>query len=163
MKFYINNKLMSIGGSSEVLDENNKKAYKVKGRAFSPTKVKKIFDMNGKFLYKVRNKFWRFVRNYVLIYDSSKKLIGKVTTEKVVGGSFVLQEYEEEIALTRINNGLEITSGEKQIAIMKYKMAMMTDKFELEVLDENYKDLCIALVIAIDNYRDRIVKDTTNH
>jgi len=163
MKFYINNKFLSIGGSSEVLDESGNKVYKVKGRMFSPTKVKKIFDMNGKLLYKVRNKFWRFLKNYILIYGANKNVIGKLTTPKVIGRSFVLLDYEEEIALTSQNGTLQITSGEKLIAVMKYKMAMATDKFELEVLDENYKDLCIALVIAVDNYRDKIRRDTTSH
>ena len=40
MKFYVKNKFLSWGGSSEVLNENKEPIYKVKGKVFSITRKK---------------------------------------------------------------------------------------------------------------------------
>ena len=56
MKFCVKNKLLSLGGSSTVKDENGNDIFKVKGKVFSLTKKKKIYNMEGKLLYVVKNK-----------------------------------------------------------------------------------------------------------
>ena len=44
MKVYIKNKFWSIGGGSSVVNENKEDVFKVKGRAFSITRVKYVCD-----------------------------------------------------------------------------------------------------------------------
>ena len=60
MKFYVKNKFLSWGGSSEVLNENKEPIYKVKGKVFSITHKKYICDMEDNRLFMVRNKYWHF-------------------------------------------------------------------------------------------------------
>jgi len=45
MKLYVKNKLISVGGSSDVLNENQEPHFKVVGKVFSPTKKKVITDL----------------------------------------------------------------------------------------------------------------------
>lgn len=47
MKLFIKNKLTSIKGSSKVTNENNEEIFKVKGKFFSISRKKKIYDMQG--------------------------------------------------------------------------------------------------------------------
>ena len=54
MKVYVKNKFWSLGGGSSVVNENKEPVYQVKGRVFSPTRVKWLCDMNGKKLYKIK-------------------------------------------------------------------------------------------------------------
>ena len=44
MKVYIKNKILSWGGGSDVLGEDKQVLYKVKGKVFSPTRKKRIYD-----------------------------------------------------------------------------------------------------------------------
>ena len=60
MKVFIKNKFFSIGGDSEVYNEEKKPIYKIDGKFFSWTKKKKMYDMEGNLLYVIRNRFWNF-------------------------------------------------------------------------------------------------------
>ena len=63
MQLFIKNKIVSVGGSSYVTDENGNRVYNVKGKVFSLTRKKEIKDLEGNTLFKVRNKLWFFIEN----------------------------------------------------------------------------------------------------
>lgn len=52
MKVFIKNKLVSIGGSSSVTDENGTDVFKVKGKAVSVTRKKYVCDLEDKVLFR---------------------------------------------------------------------------------------------------------------
>lgn len=47
MNFSVKNKIISLGGSSFVTDDNGDKMFRIKGRIFSPTHKKIICDTAG--------------------------------------------------------------------------------------------------------------------
>ena len=55
MRFWVKNKIMTLGGSSFVTDEQGNKLLKIKGKIFSPTHKKIVCDPSGNKLFVVRN------------------------------------------------------------------------------------------------------------
>jgi len=165
MKYYVRNKLVSIGGSSEVLDENGKEIYKVKGRAFSPTKVKTIFNLEGHMLYKIRNKFWRinFFRGpKVLIYDAQKNLIANFKNTKFFGVNYVLESQSGQYNLKSngMFKGYSVFRNGEIIGQLNGKVEsvrdLFVDSYEIETNEEGDSAFLVALVLALDNYKDEI-------
>ena len=73
MKIYFENKLISIGGDSNVVNEQNEKLFFVDGKAFSFTKKKHIYDEDKNYVLSVRKKFWHFLLNTIYVYDKKSK------------------------------------------------------------------------------------------
>ena len=69
IKLYIENKMISLRGSSYVLDEHGNQAYEVKGKLVSPTHKKFLFDQNGAHLFTLSNKYWHFFMRSAILMD----------------------------------------------------------------------------------------------
>ncbi len=158
MKVYIKNKLISITGKSFVTDISGKSVYNVKGRAFSPTKVKKVCALDGKLLYKVRNRWLNIIIHSSFIYDANNKRIAKVKNRffspgydiEIDGATYSIEgkwfSFESKI----VRNG-------QVIGIVRRQLSLVSDSFELET-DEANMPFMIAFVIAMDNICDNARK-----
>ena len=71
MKLYLQNKLISLGESSYVLDEAGKNFFQVNGKVVSPTRKKFLCDLQGNTLYMIRNKYWHFFTHSAFICDGN--------------------------------------------------------------------------------------------
>ena len=82
MEVSIRNNWFSFGGSSTVKDMNEKDLLKVKGKIFTVTAKKFIYDLDGNLKYTVRNKFWRLFqrKNVFVIHYTIKTLTLARTT-----------------------------------------------------------------------------------
>ena len=78
MKLIIKNKLVSLRGNSIIKDEQGNNKYKVKGKLFSITHKKRIYDLDNKLLFTVRNKYWKFIVNSAYIFDSEGNKIARL-------------------------------------------------------------------------------------
>ena len=78
MKLYLQNKLISLGDSSYVLDEAGKNFFQVNGKVVSPTRKKFLCDLQGNTLYMIRNKYWHFFTHSAFICDSNGQKIVKI-------------------------------------------------------------------------------------
>lgn len=154
MKLYIKNKLISWGGDSFVTNEAGENVYAVKGNVFSFTRKKKIKDMDGNVLYTVRNKLFNFFFAKAYIYDAEGRRIAKVTHDGLLG--FKLVGFEDDVRLSR-SFGLskDILKNGEVIGKMSYQITVVRDAFELEINDKEDVPFFVALVIAIDNMRDK--------
>lgn len=153
MKVYIKNKLVSLGGSSSVLNENQQPIYKVKGKVFSITKKKFIYDMQDKLLYVVRNKWFKTFLHSALIYDGEKNKIAKVK-QKFWSAKYIVEDYSEEIEL----QANKIIINGEVVGTVSKGLSFIADHYTLEA-DEKDIEFLIALVIAKDNIRDRERKE----
>ena len=160
MKVYIKNKLWSIGGGSSVVDENKNDVFKVKGRAFSITKVKYICDLQDKRLFKVRNKWFNFFVHKAYIYDENKRKIATVKDKffNTKGEYFVLG-YKDEIKIQGNFFGLnsQILKNGETVGNINRQFSVISDAFELDA-DQDELPFLVALVIAIDNITDKKYK-----
>lgn len=162
MKVYIENKLISLGGSSKVYNEEQQQIYKVEGKIISPTRKKFIYDMEGKLLYVVRNKYWTFFTDKTLVYDANGNKLATIKKNKF---SFNLKYQIEDTAepmeidgkfFTGISN---IMKNGQQIGVIHREFALMNDCFSLEANAEDIPFLT-ALVVAFDNLIDKKDKES---
>ncbi len=161
MLVYIENKLISLRGSSTIKDENGKVVYYVKGKLISPTHKKFIQDSNNKTLFMVRNKWLRFISHSAFVYDEHKNKIARVKLPAFSVKKFVIQGYKDEIVINGKFFSLEsqIMRNGKVIGTIRRQINLLKDAFSLEAEEEDMPFL-IALVICIDNIYDRISDDS---
>ena len=156
MKVVIKNKIFSFTGSSFVLDENGKKAFRVKGRFLSPTRVKWICDPQGHKLYKVRNKFWNWFKHSAYVYDADGNKLAKIVHPFFGIKKFIVQGYQNEILIDGKFFSLESTimKDGQPVGKITRNLELFRDAFTLEA-DAAEMPFMIALVIAIDNITDQ--------
>ena len=159
MKLFIKNKVFTVGGASFVLNEAGEKVYTVKGKWFSPTKKKIVKDMEGETLYKVRNKWFNFFFNKAYIYDAENEKVAKVTNDGLLGLKIV--DYPDNIVVKRgFKWKREIYKNGECIGSVARNADFFRDAFTLEINDNEDIPFFVALVIAIDNIRDKDRKQT---
>ena len=157
MKVYIKNKFWSIGGGSSVVNENKEDVFKVKGRAFSITRVKYVCDLEGNRLFKIRNKWFNWFIHKAYIYDANKNKIATVKDKWFnVKQEYFVMGYKDEIKIQGKFFGLttQILKNGEVIGTIRRQITFINDAFELDAAEEDIPFL-IALVIAIDNITDK--------
>lgn len=169
MRLIIKNKLVSLGEGSYVCDENGNKVFKVKGtwKIFSPTRKKKIFDMQGNLQYIVRNKFWHFVYDSVFVYNREKDKIAMLSNNRWdFKRKFVLKGYKDEITISGNlfqfpNIKMEINKNGKKIGTLTKDFNLFRDHYTLDVESDEDAGFLVALVIGVDNIYDKM-RDSNN-
>ena len=157
MKIYVRNKLTSIGGSSKVLDENKEPIYKVKGKVFSITRKKRICDLDGNVLYRVRNKYWHLFLKSAFIYDADGEKVATVKRKLAFKNDYSVQGTEDEIKIDGTIWGwnFKVIKNGQLLGTIKRNFTLFADAFEIEIDNPEDAPFMIALVIAIDNITDR--------
>ena len=156
MKVSIKNKFFSLGGSSSVKDETGREVFFVKGKVFSPTKVKWVCDNAGNKLYKVRNKWFNFFSHKAFVYEGDAK-IAQVKHPFLGGKRFEVEGLKDRITIdgeffSRLST---IMRNGSAVGTITREFTLVNDEFTLEA-DEAEMPFMIALVIAIDNIWDKI-------
>lgn len=155
MKLFIKNKLASVNGSSKVTNENDEEIFKVKGKFFSISRKKKIYDMQGNLLYIVKNKVFNWFKHSSFIISSSGQKLAKVTN-RFWGGGFDVLGYTDEISVEGYTlSGFTVLKNGETIGTITCNFFSMVDNFEVTVSDNEEPAFLVALIIAIDNIKDR--------
>ena len=163
MQLYFKNKLMTIGGSSTVVDQDQNIVYKVKGRILSPTKYKKIYDQDGKLLFIVKNKLVRFFTTTVFIMDAKKNKLATVTQKYFSVGKYEVKDSEDEIEIQKDGLLFHYTvffNGNKFAEFKRGKFLALTDNILVDVEDPSQAGLAVAFAVCFDNVNDRRAKDS---
>ncbi len=163
MQLYFKNKLMTIGGSSTVVDQDQNIVYKVKGRILSPTKYKKIYDQDGKLLFIVKNKLVRFFNTTVFIMDAKKNKLVTVTQKYFSVGKYEVKDSEDEIEIQKDGVLFHYTvffNGNKFAEFKRGKFLALTDNILVDVEDPSQAGLAVAFAVCFDNVNDRRAKDS---
>lgn len=161
MKVYIKNKLISLGGSSEVLNENQEPIYQVKGKWISITKKKKMYDMEDKLLYTIRNKYWTFFCDKVMVFDADGERVAIIKKSKWSWNhKYEILDTENEMSIDGKFFSLKssIMRNGKPVATISREFTLIKDAFSLEA-DEKEIAFFTALVIAFDNLKDKKQKE----
>ena len=169
MKLFIKNKLVSFGGSSFVTDESDKEVYRVKGKMFSPTHKKKVYDMQGKLLFVVRNKFWQMFSKNCFVYNAEKVKIAKIQSKNWdFKNAYYIMGYNDEIQFSGRfmqfpNMELSISKNGKKIGTLTKNFTIVRDSYTLDIESEEDAPLFVALTIAVDNILDQRRKDAKSN
>lgn len=158
MKVYIKNQLISVGGGSDVLDENYQPIFNVKGKVVTITKKKKIYDVQGNLVYTVRNKYWSLFSHKVLVYDANGDRVATLKKGKFsIGEKYKILDTEDKMSIEgRIfGRTSQIMKNGQPVATVIRDFTVINDAFTLEA-DEKDIPFFTALVIAFDNIKDKI-------
>ena len=160
MRVYIQNKLFSLRGNSTVKNDAGQDVLVVKGKLISPTRKKRICDMQGNVLFTVRNKYFRLpLTSFKAFVIEDKKKIARVKkpifTFKT---TFNVEGVKDEITIDGnfFGTNCQIVRNGVVIGTISRQLTLVVDSFCLEGPNEEIPFLT-ALVIAIDNISDRIV------
>lgn len=161
MKVYIKNKIISLGGSSEVLNENQEPIFEIKGKWISITKKKKMYDMEGKLLYTIRNKYWTFFCDKSLVIDAEGERVATIKKGKWSWNlKYEILDTENEMSIDGkfFSRESKIMRNGTPVATISREFSLVKDAFSLEA-DEKEIPFFTALVIAFDNLRDKKDKE----
>lgn len=161
MKVYIKNKAVSIGGSSEVYNENQEIIYNVKEKLFSPTKKKRIYSKEGKLLYTIRNRWFNFFANKTFVYDAEKTKVATIKKGKLsFNANYKIEDCVDDMQIVGkiFSRESKIMRNGKQVGVITREFSIIADSFCLEA-EENDIEFLIALVIAFDNIKDKDRRD----
>ena len=160
MKVYVKNKLVSLRGSSNVVNENNEPVYMVQGKFFSPTKKKKICDLEGRVLYIVRNKWFNFFMPSTYICDENGEKLARLKKSFSFKPNFVLEGYRDEIMIDgqAFNRHMQVIKNGEKMGTISREFDLFSDSFcvDCEPADMPFM---IALTISIDNIYDKMSDD----
>lgn len=161
MKVYIRNKFFTLGGSSVVKDEGGNSIFKVKGNIFTFTRKKRLYDMQGNLLYKIRNRFLNFFIHKAYIYDANGTKIATVKDRWInLFKEYFVQNYKDEVRTDGKFFSLSCNIYKNgEVAGRIRRRINFVDSFELDVPDAEDVPFLIAFVIAIDNITDEIRND----
>ena len=157
MQLLIRNKWVSLGGSSVVKDVNENDYLKVKGKIFTFTSKKFVTDLNDNLLYIVRNKFWKLFihRAFVLDKDGNKVATVRRKFWSLHDRYFMDSSLGQlEITGNILSFDYHIILNGKEIGHIARRISLR-DSFVLDIQDDVDIPFFVALVIAIDNIRDR--------
>jgi uncharacterized protein YxjI len=165
MELYIRNKWISLGGSSTVKDVNEKDVFVVKGKFFSFTAKKFLYDLEGNLKFVIRNKFWRIFQRKALVYDANGNQVATVRRKifSLHDHYFVTSSLGDlQIKGNILTFNYNITLNDKPVGHVARKISLR-DSFVLTVSDEYDAATFVALVIAIDNITDRRRSDQASN
>ena len=160
MKVFIKNKLISIGGGSTVLNENQEPIFNVKGKVFTFTKKKRIYDMQGNLLFTVRNRFWNSFADKVFVYDAEGSRVATIKKNRwSVNCDYEILDTADEMSIDGKFFSLQsrIMKNGQTVATISREFTLVRDAFTLEA-EEKDIPFFTALVIALDNMCDKKTK-----
>lgn len=160
MRLIIKNKMFSLGGASKVLDEDKNPKFLVKGKVFSITKKKRICDLEGKVLYRVRNKYWHWLYRYAFIDDAEGNRVAKLKLGVGFNRKFWVEGYKDEISVEGdiFRWNFSIKKNGEEIGSLTRRLDLV-DSFTLDIDNEEDAAFLVATVIGIDNIYDKKQKD----
>ena len=156
MKVFIKNKLISIEGSSEVLNEQQEVIYKIEGKLISPTKKKRMYDKDGNLLYTIRNKWFTFFKHKTFVIDANKTRVATIVKNKwSFNHKYKIVDCLDEMEINGkfFSRTSTILKNGQEVATITREALALTDCFVLEANEEDIEFLT-ALVIAFDNIVD---------
>lgn len=160
MQYLFKNKFFTLGGSSEIKDLDGNPHFKVKGRVFTFTKKKILKDLDGNVLYTIRNRFINILLPKVYIYDKNKKKICTFKKEKLFSfkNNFMIISDKINCKMAGDIIGLdgEILIDDVCVARITKQITLLADSYVVDVINEDYTNFVMALVLALDNYRDKV-------
>ena len=161
MDYIIKNRIVSLGAGSTVRDTNGNDLFIVKGKVFTFTKKKIIMDLDKKPLYQVRNKFFHLFLPKIYVCDANGKILLKIKKRGLFNKNFdvvnpdgSLSDYCFEGDFFSWN--FTIKQAGLPIAVVHRNFNIMKDSFTLSTTLVDQAPFLIALVIAFDNWVDKL-------
>lgn len=167
MELYIKNKIFSLRGSSTVNDENGNPHYFVKGKVFSLRRKKQVQNAEGKLLYGVQNRFFNLFLHAAYITDANGQKILRVRRKfSLVHRSFTVEGFGgDQYRIDGDFFGFDFLIYRNNLPVggVHKKFFALTDQYILNADKAEDMAFLVALVVAIDNIKDKEQQDANNN
>lgn len=161
MKVFFKNKFLSIGGSSEVTDEQGEVVFKVEGKVFTFTRKKNLLDKEGNLLYIIKNRWFNMFAHKVYIYDADKNKVATIKKNKFSFNlNYEILDCVDEMKIEGkfFTGRSQILRNGEQVGVISRESSLIVDSFSLEA-DEKDIPFFTAIVVAFDNLNDEKDRD----
>ena len=161
MKLYVNEKLFSIHRKFYEKDENDVDVYEISSKVISLGDKTTISDMRGNKIAYIEQEILHIMPNYNIYIGDD--LICKISKK--------LQLFKNDYTLS---NGYSVKGNflmfdftlydneNNEIGNIKRKLISIGDKYEINIIDLNKKELVLAIVVAIANDVNRSQRNSNN-
>ncbi|WP_440897015.1 LURP-one-related/scramblase family protein [Amphibacillus sp. Q70] len=148
-RLYIKQKVFSLGEQFTIKDENQVDKYFVRGSFLSIPKTFEIEDMNGDHVAAITKKVFSLLPKFFVEVDGKDILtIAKEFT--FFKDSYRIDSSNIQVRGNWWDKHFEVFRQGEKIAHVNKKWLTWGDTFEVDVYDEDYQHIAIAIVIAID-------------
>ena len=158
MKYYIKQKVFSIGESFTVVDQSGQVVFYVEGSFMSIPKIFRIYDSNHREICFIEKQIFRFMGHY----DIKAEGYHPITLARRF--TFFYQAFEIEgldwfLEGNFTGHTYRLLRGNTIIMAFKKHWFTWGDSYELDVLDPRDSVLALAIVICVDR---EIMVDSSN-
>ncbi|MGT2928923.1 LURP-one-related/scramblase family protein [Streptococcus dentasini] len=147
--FQIKQKMWSLGGKFIINDELGMPTYQVEGSLFKIPKTFTIADMSGNQVGKIEKRVWAFLPKFDVNLAN-----GQIVTIKKDFSFFKphysLENLNMEVQGNFWDMNFNLLQNGQIVARISQEWFRMTSTYNIEVYNEAYCDLVIALTVAID-------------
>ncbi|EHI74679.1 Protein of uncharacterised function (DUF567) [Streptococcus criceti] len=152
--FQIKQKMWSLGGKFTINDELGMPAYQVEGSLFKIPKTFKIMDMQGKLIGQIDKQFWSFLPKFqVNLANGQSFTIKRDFT--FFKPHYSLENLNMEVQGNFWEMNFNLLQNGELVARISQEWLRMTSTYNIEVYNEIYSDLVIALTVTIDYVKAR--------
>lgn len=151
--FYMDQKLLSINPKFDIYTEKHEPMYHVDGNI---TRLNfKVKNSNGVEVAEIKKKLIAVLPEYSILQNGSeigklkKKL--KLTSPELVG---TLNGFDFKLQGDLMGFNFDVLLNGKSIGRIDTAQTIWADCYRIQILDENYQDLMIAIAIICDNVVD---------
>lgn len=149
MSVYYIKQNFSLRDRFTIKDENQQDIFYAEGELLSIGKRITLRTMDGEDLLLVKEKIFRWLSEYELYVG--KQLIGKMKKElSLFKPRYTMVTPAWTIQGDVWNYHYEIKEGNQVIAVIRKKIFSFMDAYEIKVYQEEYVELVLGIVIAID-------------
>lgn len=150
--FQLKQELWSLGGRFNISDETGAPHYQCEGSLFRVPKQFTITDMQGKLVSQIEKNFLSFLPTFKVNLACGESF----TLRKE--WTFFKPRYQIENLKMTIQGDFwdmdfELERDGQVLARISQERLHLTSTYNIEVYDENYSDLVISLVVAIDHVK----------
>lgn len=155
-KLYIQQKVFKITDHYPILDENDEVVYYVdQDFAFFGLNVT-VSDKNHREIFVITRELLHYLPEFVITFANGDvarlKSRFRFFYKKV---DVIYPNMDISIEGDFLSHNFVIKNGYKEIGQMRRELFTIADIFEIEILDEEYMDIIVAFMIAMDHIIDR--------
>ncbi len=158
MKYYVKQRIFTLGEKFEIYDELGVVKYRVEGAMFSFGEKFKMYDENNNLLYQLNQEIWTLMPKFNLLKD------GKIVASMKKKFTFFKSEYDIEELGWQVKGDLwshdfQIYDEDKLIASIKKEWLSLGDCYEFDIQDTKNVELVLAVILMIDEVIDQANND----
>lgn len=147
-RYYINQNF-SFRDRFRITNENQEDVFFAEGEFLSFGKKIRLYTMDGEELLFIKEQIFKFLSQYDFYIGD--QLVGEMKRElSFFKTRYTMLQPDWTIQGDLWSHNYEIKAGNQMIAVIRKKVFSFMDAYEIEVYEEDFVEIVLGIVIAID-------------